>query len=230
MSEPFYDRVMGALGFFKGDKPIAEERHAHYFNRVMQISIRPAHAPRAHDLYAPGLHHLCLQVADRASGSACRASSTRTYPFRGGVEGGNAECANSSRMTNTTNPLELGKRIEQLVEEYISATRVAARAAVDRAFATAATPSAKPSRPTTTAPAAAGSRGRRATRGRRDRDAQRATVRVGVPDGGGVSATGGAEDAEAVGGAEATAEAMAVAEAVAAVGGLGAVTECLPHR
>src|ERR1019366_3297392 len=37
-----------------------------------------------------------------------------------------------------------------LVEEYISATRVAARAALDRAFATAATPSAKPSRPTTT--------------------------------------------------------------------------------
>src|ERR1019366_3039855 len=62
-------------------------------------------------------------------------------------------------MTNTTNPQELCKRIEHLVEEYISATRVAARAAVDRAFATAATPSAKPSRPTTTAPAPAGSGG-----------------------------------------------------------------------
>jgi hypothetical protein len=62
-------------------------------------------------------------------------------------------------MTNTTNPQELCKRIEHLVEEYISATRVAARAAVDRAFATAATPSAKPSRPTTTAPAPARSRG-----------------------------------------------------------------------
>ena len=67
VSEPFYDRVMGALGFFKGDKPIAEERHAHYFNRVMQISIRPAHTPRPHDPYAPGLHHLCLQVANRAA-------------------------------------------------------------------------------------------------------------------------------------------------------------------
>ncbi len=29
--------------------------------------------------------------------------------------------ANSSRMTNTTNPQDLCKRIEQLVEEYISA-------------------------------------------------------------------------------------------------------------
>jgi hypothetical protein len=65
-------------------------------------------------------------------------------------------------MTNTTNPQELCKRIEHLVEEYISATRVAARAAVDRAFATAATPSAKPSRPTTTAPARSRGGARRA--------------------------------------------------------------------
>ena len=56
-------------------------------------------------------------------------------------------------MTNTTNPQDLCKRIEHLVEEYISATRVAAQAAVDRAFATATPPSAKPSRPTMPAPA-----------------------------------------------------------------------------
>jgi len=62
-------------------------------------------------------------------------------------------------MTNTTNPQELCKRIEHLVEEYISATRVAARTAVDRAFATAAMPSATPSRPTTTAPSPSRSRG-----------------------------------------------------------------------
>jgi len=30
-SEAFYDRVMGALGFRKGDKPIGGDRHAHYF-------------------------------------------------------------------------------------------------------------------------------------------------------------------------------------------------------
>jgi hypothetical protein len=44
-------------------------------------------------------------------------------------------------MTNTTNPQDLCKRIERLVEEYISTTRDAAQAALDRAFATATTPS-----------------------------------------------------------------------------------------
>jgi hypothetical protein len=29
---------MRALGFFKGDRLIAGERHAHYFNRALQIS------------------------------------------------------------------------------------------------------------------------------------------------------------------------------------------------
>jgi hypothetical protein len=37
-------------------------------------------------------------------------------------------------MTNTTSPQELGERIERLVQEYISATRVAAQTAMDRAF------------------------------------------------------------------------------------------------
>ena len=32
----------------------------------MQISIRPARSG-AHDPYSPGLHHLCLQVADKAA-------------------------------------------------------------------------------------------------------------------------------------------------------------------
>jgi glyoxylase I family protein len=64
-SENFYDRVMRALGFFKGDRLIAGERHAHYFNRALQISIRPARSQGRHDPYAPGLHHLCLQAADR---------------------------------------------------------------------------------------------------------------------------------------------------------------------
>jgi glyoxylase I family protein len=66
LSEAFYDRVMEAFGFKKGDKPIAGEPHAHYFNRVLQISIRPARpGSTGHDPYAPGLHHLCVQVRSR---------------------------------------------------------------------------------------------------------------------------------------------------------------------
>ncbi len=62
-SEKFYDAVLGILDFRKIDAPIGGEPHRHYFNRLMQISIRPAHGGE-HDPYAPGLHHLCLQVAD----------------------------------------------------------------------------------------------------------------------------------------------------------------------
>lgn len=40
-------------------------------------------------------------------------------------------------MTTMTNPGVLFEQIERLVEEYISATRVAAQAALDRAFAPA---------------------------------------------------------------------------------------------
>lgn len=66
-AECFYDTVMEQLDFRKGTKPIAGEKHLHYFNRVTQISIRPAHRPEtAHDAYAPGLHHLCLRVAHQA--------------------------------------------------------------------------------------------------------------------------------------------------------------------
>lgn len=62
----FYDPVMRLLGFRKGTMPIAGERHAHYFNRVTQITIRPARrAGGAHDPYAPGLHHLCLRLETR---------------------------------------------------------------------------------------------------------------------------------------------------------------------
>jgi catechol 2,3-dioxygenase-like lactoylglutathione lyase family enzyme len=64
-AEKFYDTVLSLLDFRKGDKAIAGDPHRHYFNRVMQISIRPARSKAAHDPYAPGLHHLCLQIADR---------------------------------------------------------------------------------------------------------------------------------------------------------------------
>jgi catechol 2,3-dioxygenase-like lactoylglutathione lyase family enzyme len=65
-SEAFYDTVLGVLDFRKGDAPIGGEPHRHYFNKVMQISIRPARGGN-HDPYAPGLHHLCLQVADNTA-------------------------------------------------------------------------------------------------------------------------------------------------------------------
>jgi glyoxylase I family protein len=67
-SREFYDGVMKALGFYKGTLAIAGEPHAHYFNRVMQYSIRPAHKRLGeHDAYAPGVHHVCFQVKDRAA-------------------------------------------------------------------------------------------------------------------------------------------------------------------
>lgn len=62
-SEQFYDKVMRLLNFRKGTKPIAGERHLHYFNRVTQYTIRSARSgQRAHDPYSPGLHHLCFRV------------------------------------------------------------------------------------------------------------------------------------------------------------------------
>jgi glyoxylase I family protein len=88
-AERFYDPVMQLLGFRKGDKPIAGEPHAHYFNRVLQITLRPARSGAPHDPYAPGLHHLCLQLASRdavdTAAAALReqgiaATSPRTYP------------------------------------------------------------------------------------------------------------------------------------------------------
>ncbi len=52
-------------------------------------------------------------------------------------------------MTNTANSKDLCERIEHLVGEYISATRVAAQAALDRAFATVRQPRARQSGPPT---------------------------------------------------------------------------------
>ena len=65
-AEKFYDTVLGLMDFRKGDRDIGGDPHRHYFNRVLQISIRPARATTTHDPYAPGLHHLCLQVATTA--------------------------------------------------------------------------------------------------------------------------------------------------------------------
>ena len=89
-AEEFYDPVMKLLDFRKGTKPIAGERHVHYFNRVTQYTIRQARpfAP-AHDPYSPGLHHLCFRVESRADvdaaatalcGLGIEASEPRLYP------------------------------------------------------------------------------------------------------------------------------------------------------
>lgn len=65
-AEAFYDKVLALLDYRKLDAPIGGDPHRHYFNRVMQISIRPSRGGK-HDPYAPGLHHLCLQLADNAA-------------------------------------------------------------------------------------------------------------------------------------------------------------------
>ncbi len=88
-AERFYDPVMQLLGFRKGDKPIAGEPHAHYFNRFLQLTLRPARSSSAHDPYAPGLHHICLQLPSRADVDAAatalrergiRVTAPRLYP------------------------------------------------------------------------------------------------------------------------------------------------------
>jgi catechol 2,3-dioxygenase-like lactoylglutathione lyase family enzyme/mannose-6-phosphate isomerase-like protein (cupin superfamily) len=65
-AEGFYDKLMQALGFRKGIRPIGGEPHVHYFNAHMQYTIRPAHTDAPVDAYRTGaLHHICFQVADR---------------------------------------------------------------------------------------------------------------------------------------------------------------------
>jgi len=67
-SEEFYDRVMGVLGFRKGEGTIASDPHLFYYNRRFAYSLRPARdGTPGHDPYAPGLHHLCFRVVDEVS-------------------------------------------------------------------------------------------------------------------------------------------------------------------
>jgi glyoxylase I family protein len=67
-SEVFYDRVMGVLGFRKGDGAIGGDPHLFYYNRQFVYSLRPAaEGAPDHDPYAPGLHHLCFRVVEEAA-------------------------------------------------------------------------------------------------------------------------------------------------------------------
>ena len=64
-SEAFYDGVMRLLGFRKSSGPLAVgPRHVHYYNRITQITLRPAERPGNHEPLAPGLHHICLRVPE----------------------------------------------------------------------------------------------------------------------------------------------------------------------
>jgi glyoxylase I family protein len=67
-SEEFYDRVMGVLGFRKGEGTIGGDPHRFYFNRHFVYALRPARdGTPDHDPYAPGTHHLCFRVVDEAA-------------------------------------------------------------------------------------------------------------------------------------------------------------------
>jgi glyoxylase I family protein len=71
----FYDGVLAALGFRSAEEPIGSDPHVHYWNRALQLSLRPSRAAGSrHDPYAPGLHHLCLQVRSRADVDAAHAA------------------------------------------------------------------------------------------------------------------------------------------------------------
>jgi glyoxylase I family protein len=88
-SESFYDRVLlDALGFRKNKFMLGGEPHVQYFNRHFGYVLRPSRAPKAHDSYAPGLHHLCLRVnsvadvkavADRLREVGLDASESKLY-------------------------------------------------------------------------------------------------------------------------------------------------------
>jgi catechol 2,3-dioxygenase-like lactoylglutathione lyase family enzyme len=90
-SERYYDTVMRILDFRKVARPLAGgDMHVHYYNRVLQFSLRPASAGSAdHDSYAPGLHHFCFRVAENSDVDAVaaqltdagiEATSPRSYP------------------------------------------------------------------------------------------------------------------------------------------------------
>jgi catechol 2,3-dioxygenase-like lactoylglutathione lyase family enzyme len=62
-SQVFYDVVFQqVLGFRRNTFTLGGEPHVQYYNRHFGYVLRPARVARAHEPYAPGLHHLCLRV------------------------------------------------------------------------------------------------------------------------------------------------------------------------
>lgn len=66
-SEAFYDAVMPVLGFKKNSFSNEGDRHVQYYNRHFGFVLRPARRLVSHDPLAPGLHHFCFRVEDRAA-------------------------------------------------------------------------------------------------------------------------------------------------------------------
>jgi glyoxylase I family protein len=65
LSEHFYDKVMGVLGFKKNTFVNDGAPHIQFFNRHFGFVLRPVeHQGQAHDPLAPGLHHFCFRVED----------------------------------------------------------------------------------------------------------------------------------------------------------------------
>lgn len=86
-SEAFYDLVLGrTLGFRKNRFALNGEPHVQFYNRQFGIMLRPAREQRAHESYAPGLHHFCLRVdsvADvQATAEALQALGVPATPAR----------------------------------------------------------------------------------------------------------------------------------------------------
>lgn len=66
VSEPFYDRVLGYLGFERAEVPGVVWHARRDELRLFGIGLhqaRPGTEP--HDRYAPGLHHVAFQAASR---------------------------------------------------------------------------------------------------------------------------------------------------------------------
>lgn len=72
VSVPFYDAVLGHLGFERladapGDRPVwhATDERLRLFG-IGLCAARPEQRGKPHDRFAPGLHHVAFQAASRA--------------------------------------------------------------------------------------------------------------------------------------------------------------------
>lgn len=87
-SEAFYDRaLLSVLGFRKNTFVLGGEPHVQYFNRHFGYVLRPARNSSEHNVYSPGLHHLCFRVESVADVVAV-AVQLRSV----GIEASEAKC------------------------------------------------------------------------------------------------------------------------------------------
>jgi glyoxylase I family protein len=66
-STPFYDKVLGFLGYRKTrEDDVGSNWELRENDRLIcEVDIRPAHSDRAHDRYSAGLHHLAWHAESR---------------------------------------------------------------------------------------------------------------------------------------------------------------------